>query len=171
MLWQTCFCVLCQEVITHERVVAMMKTAIRDTQDLPMFVSVVCIHSTFNSVSWQVDHSESKLLLHFCFLSGAEDDSVKVETGRPAGTGELYLLQSSDISPHQNKSASSVCLSFLLSVCLQPLNWSLSSVNTPSVKVHYLISPVFVYPHEVLSYINIVYSSICMLMIHRCTTT
>lgn len=29
----------CQEVITHEHVVAMMKAAIRDTQDLPMFVS------------------------------------------------------------------------------------------------------------------------------------
>lgn len=27
-----------QEVITHERVVAMMKAAIRETQDLPMFV-------------------------------------------------------------------------------------------------------------------------------------
>ncbi|MEQ2173667.1 hypothetical protein GOODEAATRI_034465 [Goodea atripinnis] len=27
------------EVITHEHVVAMMKAAIRDTQDLPMFVS------------------------------------------------------------------------------------------------------------------------------------
>lgn len=33
------FCFLCQEVITHERVVAMMKAAIRDTQDFPMFVS------------------------------------------------------------------------------------------------------------------------------------
>lgn len=35
------FCVPCQEVITHEHVVAMMKDAIRDTQDLPMFVSLL----------------------------------------------------------------------------------------------------------------------------------
>lgn len=30
-------------MITHEHVVAMMKVAIRDTQDLPMFVSLVYI--------------------------------------------------------------------------------------------------------------------------------
>lgn len=32
-------CVHPQEVITHEHVVSMMKAAIRDTQDQPMFVS------------------------------------------------------------------------------------------------------------------------------------
>jgi len=32
-------CVWSQEVVTNEHVVAMMKAAIRDTQDMPMFVS------------------------------------------------------------------------------------------------------------------------------------
>lgn len=32
--------VIYQEVITHEHVVSMMKAAIRDTQDQPMFVSL-----------------------------------------------------------------------------------------------------------------------------------
>lgn len=32
--------VIHQEVITHEHVVSMMKAAIRDTQDQPMFVSL-----------------------------------------------------------------------------------------------------------------------------------
>lgn len=33
-----------QEVVTNEHVVAMMKAAIQETQDLPMFVSELFIH-------------------------------------------------------------------------------------------------------------------------------
>ena len=41
-----------QEVVTNEHVVAMMKAAIQETQDLPLFVSQLFIHQIrLNSLS------------------------------------------------------------------------------------------------------------------------
>lgn len=51
--------VIYQEVITHEHVVSMMKAAIRDTQDQPMFVSLSAPFSLksfqgwFRAIDWQ----------------------------------------------------------------------------------------------------------------------
>lgn len=93
-------CVPCQEVITHERVVAMMKAAIRDTQDLPMFVSVhvvfVMLFVVFlTSRTERVCSVRPSVFEPVCLPSGAKDDSIQTETGRTAGTGELNPPQSS----------------------------------------------------------------------------
>lgn len=51
--------VIYQEVITHEHVVSMMKAAIRDTQDQPMFVSLSAplslksFQGWFRAIEWQ----------------------------------------------------------------------------------------------------------------------
>lgn len=44
--------VIHQEVITHEHVVSMMKAAIRDTQDQPMFVSLSAPFSPKGFQGW-----------------------------------------------------------------------------------------------------------------------
>lgn len=51
--------VVFQEVITHEHVVAMMKAAIRDTKDLPLFVSLSLCQCVCESESVSVGLSVS----------------------------------------------------------------------------------------------------------------
>lgn len=72
-----CVFVIPQEVITHEHVVSMMKAAIRDTQDQPMFVS---------------PPPPAYCLLHVCeavsLPTGTKNDSFQTETVWPLQSGE-----------------------------------------------------------------------------------
>ncbi len=61
--FNTFFYVWPQEVVTNEHVVAMMKAAIRETQDMPMFVS-----SLFNSYCGILFENGHFDLIYICFL-------------------------------------------------------------------------------------------------------
>lgn len=78
-------CVHPQEVITHEHVVSMMKAAIRDTQDQPMFVSHL-------SLSPSPSLTPSLFLSHLRSLSLSLSSSPSLPLPLPPPPPDCLLL-------------------------------------------------------------------------------